>query len=82
MQHLSSVLRIRALLPQEDGTAVVGTVSHVCSRGLRLKVGIDVGRVMDSVHAATGRMAYRGKVMNRAARIAFAASSGQVRTEG
>jgi class 3 adenylate cyclase len=57
---------------------VVDTVSQVCSRGLRLKVGIDMGRVVDSVHPATGRMAYRGRVMNRAARIAAAASSGQV----
>jgi class 3 adenylate cyclase len=63
---------------QENGTATVDSAIHTCSRGLRLKVGIDVGKVMDSVHAATGRMAYRGKVMNRAARIASAASSGQV----
>jgi hypothetical protein len=76
--HLFASLTMWMPRLQEDGQTVVGTVSHVCSRGLRLKVGIDVGKVMDSVHAATGRMAYRGKVMNRAARIASAASSGQV----
>jgi hypothetical protein len=63
---------------QVDGSKVVDTVNQVCSRGLRIKVGIDSGAAMDSVHPATGRMAYRGKVMNRAARIAAAASIAQV----
>jgi class 3 adenylate cyclase len=63
---------------QGDRSTGIDTASQVCSRGLRLKVGVDVGLVMDSVHAATGRMAYCGKAMNRAARIASAAASGQV----
>jgi hypothetical protein len=65
-------------LQDEDGETAVGTATKVCSRGLRLKVGIDMGRVVDSVHPATGRMAYRGRAMSRAARIASAASCGQV----
>jgi class 3 adenylate cyclase len=67
---------------QGNGQTVVETVSQVCSRGLRLKVGIDMGRVVDSVHPATGRMAYRGRAMNRAARISSAATSGQVTPPG
>ncbi|KAG2493662.1 hypothetical protein HYH03_008176 [Edaphochlamys debaryana] len=47
-------------------------------RGLRLKVGLDVGFVSDSINATTGRMAYRGRPMNRAARIASKALAGQV----
>ena len=35
--------------------------------------------MLGEVHAMTGRMTYRGKVMNRAARIASTASTGQVR---
>jgi class 3 adenylate cyclase len=58
---------------------VVDVVKQTCGCGFRLKVGIDTGAAMDSIHAATGRMAYRGKVMNRAARVAAAASTGQVR---
>ncbi|GIL88278.1 hypothetical protein Vretifemale_16198 [Volvox reticuliferus] len=50
----------------------------VLMRGLRLKVGIDVGLVADSINATTGRMAYRGRTMNRAARIASRALAGQV----
>ncbi|KAG2447205.1 hypothetical protein HYH02_007946 [Chlamydomonas schloesseri] len=47
-------------------------------RGLRLKVGMDTGFVADSINATTGRMAYRGRPMNRAARIASKALAGQV----
>jgi hypothetical protein len=36
-------------------------------------------QVLGEVHAMTGRMTYRGKVMNRAARIASTASTGQVK---
>ncbi|KAG1677569.1 hypothetical protein FOA52_014467 [Chlamydomonas sp. UWO 241] len=49
---------------------------NVLFRGPRLKIGIDVGRVQADVSPVTGRMAYRGKVMNRAARICGKASSG------
>ena len=53
-------------------------INTVVFRGLRLKTGVDTGQVLGEVHAMTGRMTYRGKVMNRAARIASTASTGQV----
>ena len=43
------------------------------------QVGMDTGFVADSINATTGRMAYRGRPMNRAARIASKALAGQVR---
>jgi class 3 adenylate cyclase len=61
----------------QDNQTVVD-VLKVISRGLRLKVGIANGTLMDSINLATGHMGYRGKAMNRAARVASAASSGQV----
>ena len=48
-------------------------------QGLRIKVGVDIGRVSCSVHAALGRATYRGRVMNRAARVCGLCKSGQVR---
>jgi hypothetical protein len=75
---LAALQHVFTALLQDNGQTVVETVSQVCSRGLRLKVGIDMGRLMDSVHPATGRMAYRGRAMNRAARISATATSGQV----
>ncbi len=53
-------------------------LNMVVFRGPRLKTGVDTGQVLGEVHAMTGRMTYRGKVMNRAARIASTASTGQV----
>ncbi|GFH07853.1 guanylate cyclase domain-containing protein, partial [Haematococcus lacustris] len=50
----------------------------VLFRGPRLKVGVDVGRIHADVNPVTGRMTYRGRVMNRAARIADKAHSGSV----
>jgi class 3 adenylate cyclase len=47
-------------------------------RGLRLKVGLDMGRVSMSVHPAIGRMTYRGRPMNKAARVCGEARRGQV----
>ncbi|KAG1659792.1 hypothetical protein FOA52_015893 [Chlamydomonas sp. UWO 241] len=43
--------------------------SRVLFRGPRIKIGIDVGKVQADASPVTGRMTYRGKVMNRAARI-------------
>ncbi|GFH07643.1 guanylate cyclase domain-containing protein [Haematococcus lacustris] len=43
-----------------------------------LRVGADVGAVRTSLQPVTGVMAFRGRVMNRAARIASRAGSGQV----
>uniref|UniRef100_A0A7S3VSP0 Guanylate cyclase domain-containing protein n=1 Tax=Dunaliella tertiolecta TaxID=3047 RepID=A0A7S3VSP0_DUNTE len=47
-------------------------------RGLRMKVGIDWGAVKADLHAATARVTFRGRVMNRAARISSVAKCGQV----
>ncbi|KAF5841267.1 nucleotide cyclase, partial [Dunaliella salina] len=47
-------------------------------RGLRMKVGIDWGAVKADLHAATARVTFRGRVMNRAARISNVAKCGQV----
>ncbi|KAG1664272.1 hypothetical protein FOA52_009774 [Chlamydomonas sp. UWO 241] len=54
----------------------VPAAHSVLFRGPRLKIGIDVGHVQADVSPVTGRMSYRGKVMNRAARICAKASSG------
>ncbi|GFR41358.1 hypothetical protein Agub_g2041, partial [Astrephomene gubernaculifera] len=51
-------------------------------RGLRVKVGLDVGPVTYSLTASSGRLSYRGRVMNRAARIAGKAAAGQVLCSG
>ena len=50
---------------------------HAC-RGLRLKTGVDMGEAVGEVNALTGRICYRGKVVNRALRITQTASSNQV----
>jgi len=53
-------------------------VQQLVFRGLRLKCGIDYGPVRADIAPATARVTYRGRVMNRAARIASVAKSGQV----
>ncbi|GLI71278.1 hypothetical protein VaNZ11_016406 [Volvox africanus] len=56
-----------------------GAVSReVLFRGLRIKAGLDYGAVHATINSATGRVSYRGRVMNRASRISSNASSGQV----
>ncbi|KAJ9529723.1 hypothetical protein QJQ45_014497 [Haematococcus lacustris] len=47
-------------------------------RGLRLKAGVDAGEVAFEVTPATGRANYKGRCLNRAARINSLALSGQV----
>ncbi|KAJ9529073.1 hypothetical protein QJQ45_007116 [Haematococcus lacustris] len=47
-------------------------------RGLRLKVGVDVGEVACDLTPANGRFNYRGRCLNRAARINSIAETGQV----
>ncbi|KAL6756543.1 nucleotide cyclase [Haematococcus lacustris] len=47
-------------------------------RGLRLRVGVDVGEVVCDLTPANGRFNYRGRCLNRAARINSIAESGQV----
>jgi hypothetical protein len=53
-------------------------IRKLISRGLRIKVGIATGQAVDIINHATGQMSYRGKLMNRAARISSVASTGQV----
>ncbi|KAG2483423.1 hypothetical protein HYH03_017679 [Edaphochlamys debaryana] len=58
------------------GSAVV--VHKVLDRGLRVKVGMDLGVTTTALAEATGRLSYSGRPMNRAARIAGRAAAGQV----
>ncbi|KAG2485784.1 hypothetical protein HYH03_015495 [Edaphochlamys debaryana] len=46
--------------------------------GLRLKVGLDMGSATHMLTESSGRLSYRGRVMNRAARVAGVAAAGQV----
>ncbi|GFR41833.1 hypothetical protein Agub_g2611 [Astrephomene gubernaculifera] len=62
---------------QQQQRAAAGS-RHLVFRGLRFKSGLDCGDVLARVHTTTGRMTYRGRVMNRAARIAGLATAGQV----
>ncbi|GFR47140.1 hypothetical protein Agub_g8830 [Astrephomene gubernaculifera] len=59
---------------QSEGTYV----RELLFRGLRVKAGIDCGPSRAALNGATGRVAYRGRVMNRAARISSQATAGQV----
>jgi class 3 adenylate cyclase len=43
--------------------------SHCLFRGPRVKIGIDIGQTSSEISPCTGRLIYRGRVMNRAARI-------------
>ncbi|KAJ9506285.1 hypothetical protein QJQ45_000070 [Haematococcus lacustris] len=61
---------------QQQRAAAQGTVRLL--RGLRLKVGVDVGEVTSDLTPANGRFNYRGRCLNRAARINGLAVSGQV----
>ena len=47
-------------------------------KGPRFKTGIAMGPAKANPHGTTGRMAYRGKVINRAARVSKFAIAGQV----
>jgi hypothetical protein len=60
------------VLVYEERKAPGGDTPHTrraLFRGPRIKIGIDVGKVQADVSPVTGRMVYRGRVMNRAARI-------------
>lgn len=60
-------------------TQVLGCARTVVMRGPRVKAGVECcGDVKAAVSPATGRMGYRGRVMNRAARLSAKAHSGQV----
>ncbi|GAX76365.1 hypothetical protein CEUSTIGMA_g3811.t1 [Chlamydomonas eustigma] len=47
-------------------------------KGLRIKAGIDVGATAAAVVPSTGRLHYRGKVLNRSSRVASKSSAGLV----
>ncbi|KAG2501916.1 hypothetical protein HYH03_000414 [Edaphochlamys debaryana] len=65
--------------PGEGGEASCMISSQVVLRGLRIRVGVDVSAdVHIEISPSTGRMSYRGRVMNRAARISAKATSGAV----
>ncbi|GIM07561.1 hypothetical protein Vretimale_11650 [Volvox reticuliferus] len=53
-------------------------VTNVICRGPRIRTGISVGSVTAEVSSATARLSYRGKVMNRSARVASQATDNQV----
>ncbi|KAG1667642.1 hypothetical protein FOA52_004669 [Chlamydomonas sp. UWO 241] len=55
--------------PTSKGRPTSPHTSRVLFRGPRIKIGIDVGKVQAEISPVTGRMTYRGRVMNRAARI-------------
>ena len=44
-------------------------VKKVLMRGLRLKASLDVGPLRDTLRPSSGAIEYRGRVLNRAARI-------------
>ncbi|GIL49557.1 hypothetical protein Vafri_5901 [Volvox africanus] len=58
------------------GVGVSGASQLV--RGLRIKVGLAIGVASHSLNETSGRLSYRGKLMNRAARLVGVASGGQV----
>ncbi|GLI69051.1 hypothetical protein VaNZ11_013593 [Volvox africanus] len=62
----------------EDDEVPPGMVRKVLMRGLRMRVGIDVGRLTESISPTSSVMVYRGKAMNRAARIGGLASASQI----
>ncbi|KAL6764314.1 nucleotide cyclase [Haematococcus lacustris] len=68
----------RATSPATSGRVYQLQIHKLLFRGLRVKVGIDYGPLCADLHAVTGRVTYRGKAMNRAARICGSAKSGQV----
>jgi class 3 adenylate cyclase len=68
-------------LAEELVIAVPGVPEPIAVlRGPRVKAGFELGDAKAEVHATTRTIMYRGKVMNRASRIAGIAKSGEVRT--
>ncbi|KAG2442577.1 hypothetical protein HXX76_002662 [Chlamydomonas incerta] len=62
----------------DDDELPPGMVRKVMQRGLRMRVGIDVGRLTESISPVSSTVVFRGKAMNRAARIGMLATAGQV----
>ncbi|KAG2433417.1 hypothetical protein HXX76_008475 [Chlamydomonas incerta] len=57
-------------------------LSVLMQTGPRVKCGLDVGEVTHTLTEASGRLSYRGRPMNRAARIAGICAAGQVLVSG
>jgi hypothetical protein len=76
-------LRTLALGPSMNGSGAVHAFHtapgmRLVACGPRVTVGVDVGAVTAELHPTTGRLTYRGKVLNRAARTANKAGPSQV----
>eukprot|EP00198_Chlamydomonas_reinhardtii_P007848 XP_001697185.1 predicted protein [Chlamydomonas reinhardtii] len=54
----------------------------IMQTGPRIKCGLDVGEVTHTLTEASGRLSYRGRPMNRAARIAGICAAGKVLVSG
>ncbi|KXZ47871.1 hypothetical protein GPECTOR_32g484 [Gonium pectorale] len=65
-----------------DGDITLRRQLTAIQRGLRIKVGLAEGNATHMLTEASGRLSYRGRVMNRAARIAGIAAAGQVLCSG
>ncbi|GLI65581.1 hypothetical protein VaNZ11_009154, partial [Volvox africanus] len=73
-----SLRRGLSRMPSMARLGAMATTRRVLERGLRIKVGLDAGMAAHSLNEASGRLTYRGKVMNRASRVAGKAAAGQV----
>jgi hypothetical protein len=58
-EEVSVLARAPAALLESSGKS--SEAASVVFRGLRLKCGISVGQASANVHAALGRIAYRGR---------------------
>eukprot|EP00899_Mesostigma_viride_P028343 jgi/Mesvir1/8694/Mv02631-RA.1 len=78
LQLLEQELAAEVVKAAVDGTSGDTAGAVMVYRGLRLQIGMCLGVPSDcQPHMATGRAAYFGPMVNRAARIAAAASHGQ-----
>lgn len=66
------------LLEESDAREELGDGNAPLFRGLRVRMGIHVGKPDCRPSPTTGRMDYFGPVVNRAARVAGAATGGQL----
>ncbi|KAG2486342.1 hypothetical protein HYH03_015046 [Edaphochlamys debaryana] len=73
---------LREQLARSGSVRISAATRRTRDVGLRVKCGLAIGSVSHSLTVASGRLSYRGKVMNRAARIAGVAAAGQVLCSG
>eukprot|EP00798_Chlamydomonas_sp_ICE-L_P026764 gene26763-4341_t len=67
-----------ALISTQANTAIHLRKGWLLFRGLRIKAGIEIGGIKTDIDPLTGQMAYRGRAMNRAARITGMTKTGMV----